>query len=60
MPKADKSQQKTRVLIVDDIPETRESLRKLLYFETDLEVVGTAASGEEALRQAEALRPDIV
>ena len=60
MPEADKSQQKTRVLIVDDIPETRESLRKLLYFETDLEVVGTAASGEEALRQAESLRPDIV
>ncbi len=49
-----------RVLIVDDIPETRESLRKLLYFEKDIEVVGTAASGEEAIHKARELRPDIV
>ena len=54
------SQRKIRVLIVDDIPETRESLRKLLYFESDLEVVGTAASGEEAVRQIKDTRPDIV
>lgn len=29
-------------LIVDDVPETRENLRKLLYFEPDIEVVGPA------------------
>ena len=40
-----------RVLIVDDIPETRESLKKMLYFEPDMEVVGTAQSGEEGVAQ---------
>ncbi len=49
-----------RVLIVDDIPETREHLAKLLGFESDVEVVGSAASGAEALDLAEKLRPDIV
>ena len=34
-----------RVLIVDDIPETRDHLTKLLGFESDIEVVGSAASG---------------
>ena len=34
-----------RVLIVDDIPETRDHLTKLLGFEMDVEVVGEAASG---------------
>jgi len=49
-----------RVLIVDDIPETREHLSKLLGFETDIEVVGAAASGREALEIAAQLRPDVV
>ena len=39
-----------RVLIVDDIPETRDHLTKLLGFEKDIEVVGAAASGAEAHR----------
>ncbi len=51
---------KIRVLIVDDIPETRENVRKLLYFERDIEVVGAAASGSEGIEMAEDLRPDIV
>jgi pilus assembly protein CpaE len=49
-----------RVLIVDDIPETREHLSKLLGFEGDIDVIGAAASGVEALRMAAALTPDIV
>jgi pilus assembly protein CpaE len=49
-----------RVLIVDDIPETREHLSKLLGFEGDIDVVGSAASGAEALRMAATLTPDIV
>jgi pilus assembly protein CpaE len=49
-----------RVLIVDDIPETREHLSKLLGFEGDIDVVGVAASGAEALRMAASLTPDIV
>jgi pilus assembly protein CpaE len=49
-----------RVLIVDDIPETRDHLAKLLGFEADIEVVGAAASGAEALELAGGLSPDIV
>lgn len=41
-----------QVLIVDDIPETRDHLSKLLGFEADIVVVGTAASGAEAIEQA--------
>jgi pilus assembly protein CpaE len=49
-----------RVLIVDDIQETRDHLTKLLGFETDVEVVGAAASGSEALSMAVRLQPDVV
>jgi len=49
-----------RVLIVDDIPETRDHLAKLLGFEKDIEVVGAAASGAEALQMAARLLPDVV
>jgi pilus assembly protein CpaE len=51
---------KIRVLIVDDIPETRENVRKLLYFEKDIEVVGAAGNGTEGIEMARSLRPDIV
>ena len=49
-----------RIIIVDDIPETRDHLTKLLGFEGDIEVVGTAASGPEAVSLAVKLQPDIV
>jgi pilus assembly protein CpaE len=49
-----------RFLIVDDIPETRDHLTKLLGFETDIEVVGAAASGSDALALATNLNPDVV
>jgi len=49
-----------RVLIVDDIPETRDHLSKLLGFETDIEVVGAAASGNEAVSLASQVKPDVV
>ncbi|HEX8939993.1 MAG TPA: response regulator [Candidatus Limnocylindrales bacterium] len=49
-----------RVLIVDDIAETRDHLAKLLGFESDIEVVGSAASGGEALELAARLFPDVV
>jgi len=47
-------------LIVDDIPETRENLRKLLYFENDIEVVAAASSGEEGIAFAKDYQPHIV
>ena len=49
-----------KVLIVDDIPETRDHLTKLLGFEGDIDVVGSAASGVEAIELAGTLVPDVV
>ncbi len=49
-----------KVLIVDDIPETRDHLTKLLGFEGDIVVVGSAASGVEAIELAGSLVPDVV
>jgi pilus assembly protein CpaE len=49
-----------RVLIVDDIAETRENIRKLLQFETDVEVVGAARTGIEAIDIARETEPDVV
>ena len=49
-----------RVVVVDDILETREHLAKLLSFETDIDVVGVAASGPEAIEIASRLNPDVV
>lgn len=51
-----------KVLIVDDIQETRESIRKLLAFEPDIEVVGGdgASTGREAIELATQHRPDVV
>lgn len=51
---------KIRVLVVDDIPETRENVRKLLAFEADVEVVGVASTGREAVQLARDLQPNIV
>jgi len=48
------------VLLVDDQALFREGLRTLLSVQTDLEVVGEGANGEEALRLATELRPDVV
>jgi DNA-binding NarL/FixJ family response regulator len=49
-----------RVLVVDDHPVVREGLRAILEAEPDLDVVGEAGSGEEAVRLAAELTPDVV
>lgn len=49
-----------RILIADDHPRVRESLKALLEAESDLEVVGTATDGDEALALSDALHPDII
>ena len=49
-----------KVLIVDDIADTRENLRKLLAFEADIEVVGAAGTGREAVEIAGQVKPDVV
>ena len=49
-----------KVLIVDDIPETREHLTRLLGLEEGIDVSGGAGSGEEAIQMALDLRPDVI
>jgi DNA-binding NarL/FixJ family response regulator len=49
-----------RVLIVDDMPQVRKELRILLQLSGELEVVGEAGNGQEAIEQAEHLKPDVV
>jgi NarL family two-component system response regulator LiaR len=49
-----------RVLLVDDHAILRKGIRALLSTEPDIEVVGEAGDGQEALTQAEALGPDVI
>ena len=51
---------KIRVMIVDDVSETRENVRKLLQFESDVDVVGVARTGKEAIQLSQDLNPDVV
>ncbi|WP_028917681.1 response regulator [Pseudoxanthomonas sp. J35] len=49
-----------RIYIVDDHALVRAGLRMILSAETDIEIVGEAQSGEEALPQIRKLKPDVV
>ncbi len=52
--------EKIRILIVDDIADTRENLAKLIGFEPDMEVAGTAGGGQEAVNLAKKERPHVI
>lgn len=49
-----------RILIVDDQPLLRAGFSMILKSEADLELVGEAANGREALTEAKTLRPDVI
>jgi DNA-binding NarL/FixJ family response regulator len=51
---------KIRVLLADDHAILREGLKALLALADDIEVVGEAANGEQAIEKVRALRPDLV
>jgi two-component system response regulator AlgR len=51
---------KLKVLIVDDEPPARERLRSLLAEIADVEVIGEAVNGHEALQETHDLAPDVV
>jgi pilus assembly protein CpaE len=51
---------KIRVMIVDDIIDTRDQLEKLLFFEKDIEVIAKASNGREAVALAKQLKPDVI
>lgn len=52
--------EKIRVMIVDDIVDTRDQLEKLLFFEKDIEVIAKASNGREAVALAKQHRPDVI
>src|SRR6266542_2971409 len=52
--------EKIRILVVDDIAETRENLAKLIGFETDMEIVAAAEGGKQAIALAKRDRPDVI
>jgi pilus assembly protein CpaE len=54
------AQEKIRVLVVDDIAETRDIIRRQLQFDSMIEVVGLAASGREAIDLAPQVKPDVI
>jgi DNA-binding NarL/FixJ family response regulator len=49
-----------RLLVADDHPVVRDGLRAMLATQPDMELVGEAATGIEAVERARALRPDVV
>ncbi len=49
-----------RVLVVDDEPLARQRLATLLARQPEAQLVGEASNGDEALQQAQRLRPDVV
>ena len=55
-----KSDKRTTVLLAEDHMIVREGLKKLLEAESDIEVVGEATTGRQAVEQARKLRPDVI
>ncbi|SNS86143.1 two component transcriptional regulator, LuxR family [Anaerovirgula multivorans] len=51
---------KIRILVVDDHSLVRQGLKQILELEKDIEVIGQAGDGEEAISKVQALKPDIV
>ncbi|MFA6032741.1 MAG: response regulator transcription factor [Myxococcota bacterium] len=52
--------QKIRILIADDHTMVRQGIRMMLLTQQDMEVIGEAANGREAVQKAEELDPDVV
>ena len=51
---------KIRILVVDDHAIMRDGIRALLNLRDDIEIVGEASEGNEAIEKAEELAPDVV
>jgi pilus assembly protein CpaE len=53
-------QDKVRVLVVDDISETRDNILRMLQFDMNIEIIGAAKSGKEAIELSQKLKPDVI
>ena len=51
---------KIKIMIVDDLDKITESFEKVISSEADMEVVGTASSGAQAIEMASELKPDVI
>ena len=51
---------KIGVMLVDDSAQTRDSLRRMLELENDIQVVGEVSNADDALWWAEALSPNVI
>jgi pilus assembly protein CpaE len=54
------AQDKTLVVVVDDTDESREMILRMLQFDSNIEVIGTAKTGIEAIEAAQKLKPDVM
>lgn len=54
------SKQVIRILVVDDHAMVRQSVVAMLAREPDMEVVGTAVNGREAIQIAQSIQPDVI
>ncbi|MCI0714354.1 MAG: response regulator [Chloroflexi bacterium] len=52
--------EKIRIMIVDDVVESQKNLARLLSFENDMEVIGFASTGAEALEEARKIQPHVI
>ena len=48
------------IVIIDDAPRTLDNLKKLLAFEPDIDVIGTAVNAKAGIEQARKLKPDLI
>lgn len=60
MDEMERSGQRTRVMVADDHPVFRRGMRAILGAEPDIELLGEATDGEEAIALALKLRPDVI
>ncbi len=54
------STEKVRVILVDDIQQTRETIARSLRFQENIEVIGSANSGLQAIHLTRELKPDVI